>query len=181
MTLWYSYAMPKAKLKHDEVDAMRDVTAALEPLGSDEQGRVLRWAAERFSVALSQSGGGRSARREDPARRGSAAEEPEDAGEFYSQTDPEKEPERALVMAYWVQEVRGDGEFDAHTVNTQLKHLGHGVSNITRALDDLKARKPQLVIQVQKSGKSQQARKRYKVTSAGKAEVQRMLTAQSDA
>jgi DNA-binding PadR family transcriptional regulator len=50
------------------------------------------------------------------------------------------------------------------------------VSNITRARDGLKARQPQLVIQVQKSGKSKQARKRYKVTSAGKTEVRRMLS-----
>jgi len=158
---------------------MRGVVAALEPLGSDERGRVLRWAAERFSVTLPSSTNGRSGTREDRALRGSAAEESEDAGEFYSQANPDKEPERALVIGYWVQEVRGDGEFDAQTVNTQLKHLGHGVSNITRALDDLKARKPQLVIQIQKSGKSQQARKRYKVTSAGKGEVQRMLAAEA--
>ena len=124
---------------------MRDVAAALEPLGSDERGRVLRWAAERFTVSLPSSTNGRSGTREDRTLRGSPTEEPEDAGEFYSQANPEKEPERALVIGYWVQEVRGDGEFDAQTVNTQLKHLRHGVSNITRALDDLKARKPQLV------------------------------------
>jgi DNA-binding PadR family transcriptional regulator len=37
--------------------------------------------------------------------------------------------------------------------------------------------KPQLVVQLKKSGSTQQARKQYKVTEAGKAAVQRMLQA----
>jgi hypothetical protein len=176
--------MAKAKSAHGEVDAMRMVEDALEPLETDARGRVLRWAFERFGAPMPSSfgrGGATSASRTTPpAPAGGSSDAPQDAGEFYAQADPQTEPERALVVAYWVQEIRGDGEFEAQTVNTQLKHLGHGVSNITRALDDLKARKPQLVIQIQKSGKSRQARKRYKVTSAGKAEVQRMLTGRGD-
>jgi DNA-binding PadR family transcriptional regulator len=103
----------------------------------------------------------------------------EAVGDFYARSTATTEQERALIVAYWVQEIRGDGEFDAQSVNSELKHLGHGVSNITRALDDLKARKPQLVIQTQKSGKSKQARKVYKVTAAGKTEVMRLLAAES--
>lgn len=173
--------MPKASAKHDEVDAMRQVSAALEPLAPDQQGRVLRWAAERFALPLAPAGDGRQGTHQERTVNGGGGEQPQDPGEFYAQATPESEPERALVIAYWVQEVRGDGEFDAQSVNTQLKHLGHGVSNITRALDELKARRPQLVIQVQKSGKSKQARKRYKVTSAGKTEVKRMLAGKSKA
>lgn len=172
--------MPKAKSKHDEVDAMRQVSAALEPLAPDQQGRVLRWAAERFALPLPPAGDGRQGSRQERTVIGGGGEQPQDPGEFYAKAAPESEPERALVIAYWVQEVRGDGEFEAQTVNTQLKHLGHRVSNITRALDNLKARKPQLVIQVQKSGTSKQARKRYKVTSAGKTEVSRMLAGKSE-
>jgi hypothetical protein len=162
---------------HDEVDAMRAVAKAVGSLAPDERGRVLRWAAERFAVSLPPGAGRRQANSEE---RRNQDEVPEDAGDFYSRAAPQSEPERALVVAYWVQEVRGDGEFEAQTVNTQLKHLGHGVSNITRALDDLKARKPQLVIQIQKSGKSKQARKRYKVTAAGKTEVQRLFSGEQE-
>src|SRR6266508_1351893 len=167
-----------ARAKHDEVEAMRQVSAALDPLASDERGRVLRWAAERFALPLGVVGDSRHGSRQQPAKQ-APGEAPQEPGEFYAQAAPETEPDRALVVAYWVQEVQGDGEFEAQTVNTQLKHLGHGVSNITRALDDLKARKPQFVIQIQKSGKSKQARKRYKVTAAGKAEVRRMLSGAS--
>lgn len=175
--------MAKKAIGHGEVAAMGMVEQALEPLEPDARARVLRWAAERYGAALAppSSRNLTASHARGMGQAGTPGDTPQDAGEFYAEANPQTEPERALVVAYWVQEVRGDAEFEAQTVNTQLKHLGHGVSNITRALDDLKARRPQLVIQIQKSGKSKQARKRYKVTSAGKAEVQRMLTGTAEA
>src|SRR5438445_7226412 len=114
--------MSKSPAKHDEVDAMRQVSAALEPLAPDQQVRVLRWAAERFALLLAPASDGRQGTRDGRPVKGGGAERAEDPGEFYAQAAPESEPERALVIAYWVQEVRGDGEFEAQTVNTQLKH-----------------------------------------------------------
>jgi len=63
-------------------------------------------------------------------------------------------------------------------VSTELKNLGHGVANITRAFNDLKARRPALAIQVQKSGRAKQARKKYKITEAGLTKVRKMLLGQ---
>lgn len=172
--------MPKTKTVDDEVDAMRQMSEALDPLTPEERGRVLRWAFERFGVPVPTGVGAARDGRKETERRDASENEPEDAGEFYARAAPTTEPERALVVAYWVQEIRGDGEFEAQPVNTQLKHMGHGVSNITRALDELKAQKPQLVIQIQKSGKSRQARKRYRVTGAGKAKVKELLSRPSE-
>jgi DNA-binding PadR family transcriptional regulator len=56
-----------------------------------------------------------------------------------------------------------------------MKHLGHGVKNITSALSSLMNEKPQRVVQLKKSGSTKQARKQYKVTEAGKNAVRRML------
>jgi hypothetical protein len=166
--------MPPAEPAHSEVSAIGMVERALEPLTPEERGRVLRWATDRYG----SSPGSASPRRSPIGQpTDSGAIDADDPGEFYAQASPETEPERALVIAYWVQEVEGRGEFDSQSVNTKLKHLGHGVSNITRVLSDLKHRKPQLVIQIEKAGKSKQARKRYRITTAGKAEVQRMLAA----
>jgi len=163
-----------------EVGAMGAVEMALEPLSPEEQGRVLRWAAERFGITLP----GAAATRQDGkvVRKEHSASEPDptDVGTFYSQAAPETQTQRALVVAYWVQEVDGKGEFDSQTVNTHLKNLGHGVSNITRAFDELKKQKPQPIIQTEKAGKSKQARKRYRVTAVGKAEVKRMLAGMSE-
>jgi DNA-binding PadR family transcriptional regulator len=67
-------------------------------------------------------------------------------------------------------------DVEAQRVNTELKQLGHGVSNITRAFDALKSQKPALIMQTRKEGTSKQARKKYKVTTEGKKAVERMLS-----
>src|SRR6266511_2821086 len=87
-----------ARAKHDEVEAMRQVSAALDPLASDERGRVLRWAAERFALPLAAAGDGRHESRQQPAKQ-APGEAPQDPGEFYAQAAPETEPDRALVVA----------------------------------------------------------------------------------
>jgi hypothetical protein len=60
-------------------------------------------------------------------------------------------------------------------VNKELKLLGEGVPNITMAVDALRSQKPALAVQLQKSGKTRQARKTYKLTVAGIKEVERMI------
>jgi hypothetical protein len=85
--------------------------------------------------------------------------------------------DKALVVAYWLQVRGGAADIDAQTANTELKHLGHGISNVTRAFEGLKSQKPALMIQLRKEGSTQQARKRFKVTAEGRKSVERMLTA----
>jgi hypothetical protein len=173
--------MDAKKAVHGEVPAMGVLESVLEPLGPDERGRVLRWAAERFGVpTLPGSAEKQQKTRLTGTEEAGAPDLPDDVGEFFAQASPTSESLRALALAYWVQERQGKGEFDSQSVNDQLKHLGHGVSNITRALDDLKRRRPQLVIQIEKKGKTKQARKKYKVTAAGKTEVERMVAGQSE-
>jgi hypothetical protein len=53
--------------------------------------------------------------------------------------------------------------------------MGSGLANVTSTLESLKAKKPALVMQVGKTGRSRQARKTYKLTSAGIREVSEML------
>lgn len=87
----------------------------------------------------------------------------------------ESTPLKPLVVGYWFQVLQGEQDLDGFQINKELKHLGHGVSNITTALSSLIDRKPQLVIQTRKSGNSKQARKRYRLTDAGIKAVERML------
>lgn len=162
---------------------MGAIEDAMSELSESERARVLRWAHDKYgdskapmvTPAVRRAAGGEKDGRTPPAE----VDRTESIGDFYTRASPTTEHERALVVAYWVQEIRGDGEFDSQSVNKELKHLGHGVSNITRAFDVLKNQKPQLVIQTQKSGKSKQARKLYKVTEAGKKEIARMLAGEA--
>ena len=157
----------------DEIQAMGKIADALGELDDDAARRVLRWALERFTgggpvevdtlgVSSTDQGG---------------ALEFDDLSDLFSAAAPTSQADQALVASYWVQEFEGEEDFESQRVNTLLKHLGHGVGNITRALESLKGRKPQHVVQLRKSGSSRQARKRYKVTAAGKEFVRELIRA----
>jgi hypothetical protein len=89
---------------------------------------------------------------------------------------PKTEAERALAGAYWFQVIQGQADFQGQQVNNELKNVGHGVSNITVALGKLQNQKPALVRQVAKSGRSRQARKKYKLTTAGISAAKAMIS-----
>lgn len=158
-----------------EVAAMSKVASALAGLPEDTQQRIIEWAAKKYSVILGSQ-----------RRTTSAVQRPEggspnngafnDFVDLYDAASPNAEPERALVGGYWFQEVQQKPSFGGQEVNNALKDVGHGVSNITTALTALQRRKPALVRQMAKSGRSKQARKTYKLTSAGTSAVQRLIS-----
>jgi hypothetical protein len=165
-----------------ELAAMSAVSTALSPLDESQVRRVLGWALDRFGVAAAVATGratGGDASADRSPDRGDGENQADGNGhvdsgqqfaefaELYDAVSPKSNAERALTAAYWVQEVEAKGNFQALACNTLLKHLGHGVGNITEALDTLKNQKPALVLQLKKSGTSVQARKTYKVTNEG--------------
>ena len=162
-----------------ELTAMTEIVKALQHLDSDAVRRILVWAADRFNAAipLDESDITVKSDVEDvgDSQNGEKHNEFEDVADIFAVTNPRNDPEKALLVAFWFQKVNGQTDFDSATVNKELKHLGHGVSNITAALSSLMSRKPQLVIQTKKSGSSQQARKRYKLTNEGLKQVERMI------
>ena len=160
-----------------EVEAIGLVTAALAPLEPDQATRVLRWATERFGVAMSEDPA-----MQDPAEAGDQEDgKPEfpDFGSLYHRADPSTDAERALVGGYWVQNVRDTNPFTSYEVNKELKNLGFPVVNIARAFSTLLDGSPRLAMQVSKSSKAKQARKTYRLTDAGLREAERMLSAQA--
>jgi hypothetical protein len=167
-----------------EIDAMSAVATAIADLDEAARGRVLRWAADRYDVSLSVSGrrNGGSEGVADGQQAISdvevAAESPifEHFAEFFAAAGPTSEPDKALVAAYWVQVHLEHSQWSARLVSVELKHLGHSLSNVTRALSSNMSRKPQRVIQLKKSGSSKQATKIYKVTNEGIVYVQGMLS-----
>lgn len=79
--------------------------------------------------------------------------------------------ERILVVASWLEGSTGGTDWTAQALNDELKQLGEGVPNITDALSTLIAKKPALIRQTRKTGRTQQARKRYTLTAAGRAVI----------
>jgi hypothetical protein len=164
-----------------ELEAMGVIAKALGPLGSTAKLRVLRWALDLYGrEGATPTGAGPTGPLDSQAAWPSTATrkvtEYSEFGEFYSAARPSTDAEKALVAAAWSQLKEGAQEIDTQAVNTRLKHLGYPIGNITRAFDALKDARPSLVIQLKKMGNSQQARKRYKVTTEGQKEVERMLS-----
>lgn len=166
-----------------EIRAMEAVADALSVLDAEATSRVLRWAAERFGN-IPLPGPSNPGRGIGGAKDGDSAPPPgegtpeyESLAELHAALSPKTDAERALIAAYWFQCVEEMPEFGAHKINVALRDLGHRISNITTAFNTLIGQKPQLVVQLKKSGGSKQSRKTYKLTAAGRAKVQEMVKA----
>jgi len=163
--------------KDPEIQAMETVSSALSKLDEETVGRVLRWAADRHKITLGVRGKaagsdiGRFAKEEG----GGSGQEFQDFPTLYNAVNPSTDAEKVLVAGYWFQAVKNQNELHAQQLNSELKHLGHPVSNVTAALTDLMQRQPRLVLQTRKSGTTRQARKKYKLTTEGIRKVQSML------
>jgi hypothetical protein len=161
----------------DELDAMKKIAAALDPLDDAARARALQWALSRFRnskgvTALEPALGGATIENEAPTSGGY-----DSFAELFDAANPVTERDKALVAAYWSQVCEGVSAFPAQILNTLLKDLGHGIGNITEALTALKNEKPALVLQLKKGGTSRQARKTYKLTAEGAKRVVSMTKA----
>lgn len=159
-----------------ELEAMKKVAEAIGELDTEAQARVLSWAVDHYSVGVnklptqSKKHSDSVLAEESPVQQGH-----ETIGELFANSQPSSDAEKALVAGYWLQIEQGNSDFATQDVNNELKHLGYGVGNITRAFDTLKKTRPQQVIQLRKAGTSKQARKTFKVTDAGRKAVEAMI------
>jgi len=161
-----------------EIEAMKEIAQALTGLEPEEIQRVLRWVNDKFGMGFEDSTGGRKEVTTGQLKTELSADDQEQSlslGEFYALTSPSTDAEKALAVGYWLQVYQEEKEFDSLTVNAHLKNLGHRVSNITRAFSQLQEKKPQLAVQTKKMGHTQQARKKYQITDAGKRYLEQQL------
>jgi DNA-binding MarR family transcriptional regulator len=156
-----------------ELKAMQDLAAIFATLEEDEVQRVLRWANEKYrnksgTVAMAMA---------DSAliSTGAAARTFSDLPSLFDAAKPTNGLERLLVAAYFYQVIKGEADFDSQSLNGQLKHLGYPSANVTRDMGSLVDRSPKWVIQTRKEGTTQQARKRFRLTTEGAKVVEAML------
>jgi hypothetical protein len=165
-----------------EIEAMGAIDKALGVLEQDEQKRVLRWAVDKFGAGEVKLGTGSSA-----AGTGNRAETNGGSGEYARISDlmdaasPTTTVDHVLVASYWFQVIQGQEDFTSQAVNSQLKDLGQESKNITDSFNTLMKRTPPAVRQVQKTGSTRQARKKYRLTEPGIRTVQRMLRGEAEA
>lgn len=158
-------------MEDKEIVVMSEISKAFAQLGEGQDAtvdRILKWANARYGrtnvgASLRHAAGGATG-------ENTSNSEPqpfESAADLYHAADPKMEYEKAIVMGYWFQMHQGQPDFGAQEINNALKHIGYQIKNITDAFSSAMSRRPALVIQMQKSGTSRQARKTYKLTHAG--------------
>jgi hypothetical protein len=151
----------------DELAVMASIRTELEQLPDDaSRARVVRWAADLANIAV------RPAVQTPELPASQATRGGESLGAILDRASPQTRPDLILAVAHWLELSTGGKDWSSQALNDELKQLGRGVPNITDALSGLIAKKPAaLVRQTGKSGRAQQARKRYALTAAGKARV----------
>jgi hypothetical protein len=167
-----------------EFAAMKAIYECLEPLDDDARARVVNYIAARLEIVTpSQTQAKQPLDLHEPEvdeLLSGEVEAPSTAyatfAELYDAVGPKTNAERALVAGYWLQVCQAAGSFDGFSANKELKHLGQGLPNVTTAVDALKNMKPALALQLKKAGKSQQARKIYKITVAGVKAIEAMIS-----
>jgi hypothetical protein len=166
-----------------EFAAMQALYNALEPLDNDARERVVKYIVARLEITATTIAEDRVKNRgngddvEETALREEEAVAPKygSFAELFDAVQPGSNPDKALAASYWLQVCQGGESFDGFSANKELKNLGQGLANITNAIDGLRNQKPALALQLKKSGKSQQARKTYKLTVAGIKAVEAMI------
>lgn len=155
-----------------ELQAMVGLSNAMHPFGDDDRAvveRILAWFNSKYGhVPQKAAAAARFEMGGDIQNTvGVNTKQFSNAAELFDAIDPKREYEKAITIGYWLQILKSQDGFAGMDVNRELKHMGHGISNITDAFDRAKEKKPALVVQTQKSGSSKQARKLYKLTHAG--------------
>jgi hypothetical protein len=159
-----------------ELRAMITVYEALKDLDDEAKGRVIEWVSGKFELERSE--------RFYPEDDRNPVEAPfEEKGlldfgsvaEAFGAANPKNTPDKALVVAAYLQASKGGTDISGREINRELTQIGHGVNNITRAVEPLIKKKPQLLIQTRKEGKTKQAQKKYRVTSEGFMFVKRLV------
>jgi hypothetical protein len=136
---------PGGKGFEAELDAMRGICSLLDPLDRETQQRILTWVANRCGMAgaqLDRSPNSAVLHRDDsPQVTERSFEHP---AELFEAAQPKTDAEKALVLGYWFQALQGAAAFTSRPVNDELKRIGYGVGNITRALTQLIEARPAL-------------------------------------
>lgn len=157
-----------------ETSAITQIAEALSHLDTAAIRRVLDYFNSRYRVSSSHRDA-RSTRSEtidsddgdNSPRMNSAPLQPklrQNFVTFYLANRPSTRDGRVLLAAYYLSSIAGREEFDSYTLNQLLKEVNSESNNITRDLSKLQDDE---LVEQDKLGESQQARKVYRLTKDG--------------
>ncbi|KPK23931.1 MAG: hypothetical protein AMK69_17015 [Nitrospira bacterium SG8_3] len=155
---------------------MITVYEALKDLDDEAKGRVIEWVSGKLELVYAK----RFRPESDMGPQGMEYEEKglldfASVAEAFAVANPKNTAEKALVVAAYLQASKGGVDVSGREINKELTQIGHGVRNITRAVEPLIKKKPQFLIQTRKEGLTRQAQKKYRVTNEGFTFVKRLI------
>ena len=156
---------------------MSDVYKIIKDLADDEKVRVLDWLSNKFELGKLPSPQRKATLT--PASLGSEDSKSldgfESLADLFSVANVKTDQEKVLLSASYLQMKNSLPDLTGREINKELQNLGHGVANITNTITGLMVKKPKLMIQTHKSGKTKQAQKKYKVTIEGLATAKKYI------
>ena len=166
-------------MQSDDRSAFDSICNALEHLDNETQSRIIKSVVAFFDIDFQI--GSESA--SNVIERNATGGTDTDSGlsylsfaEIYADAGPSNNLDKALVAGFWLQVCQQNSKgFKSQDANKELENIGYKVKNITNAFTRSINRSPQLVLQIKKGGKSQQARKMYKLTEEGINRVREMI------
>src|SRR3989344_8061150 len=120
-----------------ELKVMKTVYDALSELDEDAKRRVIDWVIGKFALGRSKQKADRGVIGLQPSSDSAETNLASftSVAELFAKTSPKNESDKVLVVAAYLQEVKGSAELTGREVNKELVHLGHGAKNITAAIN----------------------------------------------
>ncbi len=95
--------------------------------------------------------------------------------DLFAESKVSKASSKILLMAAFLQEKQGFKEVSSYDINFRLRRIGHGIQNISSAINTVLKKKPALMIEVDKNSSERQSRRRLKVTPEGIKAARKLL------
>lgn len=163
-----------------ELKVMGEVYHSLKGLEPSAQIRILGWVRSKLSLQKGEPGIVLDKMGNPEVSSESAVIASFDSiADIFAEGMPNTDVDKVLLASAYLQEKSGGSDLTGREINAELHNLGHRVANITSSVSGLINRKPQLMIQTRKDGKSQQAQKKYRVTVAGLNAAKAMLSSRA--
>jgi hypothetical protein len=179
-----------------EISAMNETLDALKTLNNGQRKRVIDWITARYRLnevgtfsiqeeeeqaeseeivqPVEKQVGKKRGRKPGPKKAQAAVADKSDINSYetvldlFSNANVKKVSSKILLMSAYLQEKLKFTEISSFDINSRLKRIKHGVSNISTAINGLLKKNPQLLVEVEKPGEEgKSTRKKFRVTEEG--------------
>jgi len=171
-----------------EISAMNDVLEAFKYLDNGERKRIVDWLTARFKLdepfvpgqtaveTIERPPIPRPTRLKPGPKKKTEADGPplekdvthyDTVMDLFAEANAKKVSSKILLMAAYLQEKLNIKEISSFDINSRLKRIRHGVTNISSSINGLLNRDPKLMDVIEKPGSGKGSRRKFKVTDEG--------------